>query len=156
MHRHQGYYEELSNNYNTEMLSYKKIIVVDLKRTGTKETTESARETMLKILYNFAKRNMEIGYCQGMNFLCYFLLQMGFQEEQIFWVICFVFERLMPNNYYVNMIPIIADIDLLKMLLEEFLPHLMVHLAALGVDLNFVLLPLFVTAFTSIKNFKAS
>jgi len=92
---------------------------------------------------------------KGINFLCYFLLEMGFEEEQTFWIICYVFERLIPHNYLINMIPIIADIELLRMVLDRHVPELMRHLSSLNVDLNFILLPFFVTAFTSIKNFTA-
>jgi hypothetical protein len=156
MDRYKGYYKELLTSFPTEMSSYKKIILHDIHRTGNKDLPESTRERMLRILFSFAKRNMEIGYCQGMNFLCYFLLEMGFEEETTFWIICYVFERLIPHNYLINMIPIIADIELLRMILDKHVPKLMNHLNALSVDLNFVLLPLFVTAFTSIKNFAVS
>jgi hypothetical protein len=155
MDRHKGYYNDLLNSFSTEMSSYKKIMVHDIHRTGTKEMPESTREQMLRILFSYAKRNMEIGYCQGINFLCYFLLEMGFEEEQTFWIICYVFERLIPHNYLINMIPIIADIELLRMVLDRHVPELMRHLSSLNVDLNFILLPFFVTAFTSIKNFTA-
>jgi len=153
MDRYKGYYNELLAGFPNEMSSYKKIMLHDIHRTGNKELPESTRERMLRILFSFAKRNMEIGYCQGMNFLCYFLLEMGFEEEQTFWIICYVFERLIPHNYLINMIPIIADIELLRMMLDKHVPKLMNHLTTLSVDLNFILLPFFVTAFTSIKNF---
>jgi hypothetical protein len=152
MNRYTDYYSSLVHNFSDQMLAYKKIILLDIKRTGAAQITEEMREKMLRILWSFAKRNMEIGYCQGMNFICFFLLEMDFSEEQVFWMVCFIFERLMPNNYYVNMIPVIADIELLKMILEEYLPNLTCHLASLSIDLNFMLIPCFVTAFTNIKN----
>jgi len=152
MNRYPGYYQRLCDNFSDQMLSFKKIIILDIKRTGAKDITEEVRDKMMRVLWTFAKRNMEIGYCQGMNFICFFLLEMGFSEEQTFWMVCFIFERLMPNNYYVNMIPVIADIELFKMILEEHLPKLTSHLAQLSVDLNFMLIPCFVTAFTNIKN----
>jgi hypothetical protein len=152
IHRYPGYYQNLCENFSDQMLSFKKIILLDIRRTGAKEMTEETKDKMLRILWSFSKRNMEIGYCQGMNFICFFLLDMGFTEEQTFWMVCYIFERLMPNNYYVNMIPVIADIELFKIILEEYLPRLTTHLGKLSVDLNFMLIPIFVTAFTNIKN----
>lgn len=138
------------------MHCYKRIIQLDIRRTAALEMTEDIKEKMLRILYSFSKRNMEIAYCQGMNFLCYFLLDMNFQEEEVFWMICFIFERLMPSNYYVNLIPVIADIELFKLILSEYMPKLTSHLASLTVDLNFMLIPCFITAFTNTKNFYVS
>ena len=135
------------------MQAYQKIIILDVKRTGAKDIGDKERDAMTRILYAFSKRNMEIGYCQGMNFVCHFLLEMGFSEEETFWLICHVFEQLMPRNYYVNMIPAIADIEVFKILLRESRPKLHEHLTSLGVDLNFMLIPCFVTIFTNLKNF---
>ena len=135
------------------MQAYQKIIILDVKRTGAKDIGDKERDAMTRVLYAFAKRNMEIGYCQGMNFVCHFLLEMEFSEEETFWLICYVFEQLMPRNYYVNMIPAIADIEIFKILLRESRPKFHEHLSSLGVDLNFMLIPCFVTIFTNLKNF---
>lgn len=74
---------------------------------------------MRRILIALAKRNMDLGYCQGMNFVCYYLIKMGFQEEEIFWLMTYCFENILPKNYYINMLPLIADIKLLKYILRE-------------------------------------
>lgn len=42
------------------------------------------------------KRNNEIAYCQGMNFICYFLIEIGFAEEEVFWLMCHLIENIMP------------------------------------------------------------
>jgi hypothetical protein len=154
MARYKGYYWKLNMSMESEMLSYKDVIVKDINRTGSKDLSDGKREAMLRILYSFAKRNMEIGYCQGMNFICFYLLEMGFSEEQAFWMICYIFEQLMPSNYYISMIPIVADICILRILMEECLPQTMKQLNYLQVDLNLMMLPLFVTAFTNLKNFE--
>ena len=41
---------------------------------------------------------MEIAYCQGMNFICYFLTEAGFDEEETFWMLCYIFEVIMPSG----------------------------------------------------------
>lgn len=49
-----------------------------------------------------------------MNFICIFLLDLGIEEENVFWIMSFIFENLIPKEYYTNMIPLIADIKLIK------------------------------------------
>jgi uncharacterized protein YpiB (UPF0302 family) len=47
---------------------------------------------MQKILLNYARRNPYIGYCQGMNFILYFLMDMQFEEEECFWILTTILE----------------------------------------------------------------
>ena len=129
------------------------LIKLDVQRSFTPDK-EFPRDLLTRVLRggSFVLRE-GAGYCQGMNFVCHFLLEMEFSEEETFWLICHVFEQVMPRNYYVNMIPAIADIEIFKILLRESRPKFHEHLTSLGVDLNFMLIPCFVTIFTNLKNF---
>lgn len=105
------------------MLSTKQLIEKDILRTGGAKLRQEQRDQMSKILYAYSKRNMEIAYCQGMNYICHFLLEMGFTEEQAFWLLCFIFDKLIDKHYYVNMRPVLADIQLFKQFLMQSNPE---------------------------------
>lgn len=153
-YRHPGYYQLLEDSFNDQLSSVKRIILMDIKRTYSKEITQDIKDKMFRILYGYAKRNMEIGYCQGMNFMCYFFLKFGFNEEEVFWILVYIFEEVIPKNYYINMVPVIADIKMLRHMLSQRCPNLVAHIQELGVDLNFILIPWFVMAFTNMQNFE--
>lgn len=152
MERHKGYYQQLEENLNDHMLSSKRIIINDIRRTYASVITQDTKDRMFRILYNYAKRNMEIGYCQGMNFMCYHFLDTGYSEEETFWILAYIFEQLLPKNYYINMVPIIADIKMLKNMLNQKHADLVRHIQELNVDLNFLLIPWFVMSFTNLQN----
>lgn len=156
MDRYPGYYEMLNESYNHLMLPSKQIIFMDIKRTYASVITEDRKEKMLRILYNYSKRNMEIGYCQGMNFMCYYFLEVGYSEEETFWILVHIFENLIPKNYYINMVPIIADIKILRHMLNQKNIKLVNHIQDLSVDLNFILIPWFVMAFANVQNLNVS
>ena len=44
-------------------------------------------------------------------------MKLGFEEEQIFWIMVYLIEKKFPKNYYINMLPLLADIKLLKHIL---------------------------------------
>lgn len=128
---------------------------MDIDRTA-QDLTPEIKQMMMRILFNFAKRNMEITYCQGMNFICYFLIEMSFNEEEIFWILCHLFENLMPYSYYINMTPVLADVEIFKYMLAEKFPAIYKEMMNKNFDLNFLLIPLFVTIFTNLKNNEVS
>ena len=152
MHTHPGYYLNLCNHFDEMVEGFNKVIQLDLKRTGGHFINDTQRETMRRILSSYAKRNFDIAYCQGFNFVCYFLFQLNFEEEQIFWMICKIFDQIMPPNYYVQMIPAIADIEFFNCLFTQKEPHLSAIFIKKGIDLNFVLIPNFITLFTNVDN----
>lgn len=97
---------------------------------------------------------MDLGYCQGMNFISYYLMKMDFSEEQVFWIMDYCFEYLVPKNYYINMIPLIADIKVFKYILKESLPKIYKVMQTLKIDLNFIVVSWFLLIFVEINNFE--
>ena len=79
----------------------------DLRRTlppdisGEKysEANEKLISSLRRVLYAYAIRNPQLGYCQSMNFLCMMLL-FHMDEEMGFWTLGALIELIMPEDYY--------------------------------------------------------
>lgn len=125
---------------------------MDIRRTYANVITQEIKDKMFRILYTYAKRNMEMGYCQGINFIVYYLLEMKFNEERVFWILAYLVEHLIPKGYYGNMVPVISDIKLFKHILRLKKPKLIKHFQNINLDLNFFVISWFVTVFTNVKN----
>ena len=81
MHHHRGLYEQLLS-YETYPDYFLKDIKKDIHRTipnGNVNNTEL--KSLGNVLTAFSRRNPFVGYCQGLNFVAYFLLIMQFNEE---------------------------------------------------------------------------
>lgn len=134
------------------MKHIQRLIQLDVNRTKVKDITPKQKESMYRILFSYGKRNMKIGYCQGMNSIVYFLLEKGFNEERVFWMLVYILETLVPQGYYTNMGAIISDISLFKHMLSVIKPGLVLHIRQQMIDLNYFLIPWFVMLFTGIDN----
>ena len=154
--RYKGYYKQLQAVFDDQMQNVRRIIVMDIERTYAKYTSQETKNKMFRILYSYAKRNMDTGYCQGINFIVYYFLELGFSEERAFWMLVYIVDNLIPKGYYNSMAPLIADIRLFKYILSIKQPNLAQHLQKLQVDLNFFLIPWFIMIFTNIKNLYVS
>lgn len=152
--RYEGYYKSLQGVFNDQLKHLKKIIEMDIMRTYSKEITQEQKDSLFRILYSYAKRNMETGYCQGMNIIAYFLLKVGFTEERVFWIFTYIVENLIPKGYYTNMISVISDISIFKHILSILQPSLVNRLSKLMVDINHFLVPWFLMIFTNLHNFE--
>lgn len=156
MSRYKGYFESLQRAYTNQFESVRNLIDKDIRRTYAKHITLKQKESLFKVLFSYAKRNGEIGYCQGMNVLAYFFITMGFNEEESFWILTYVIENLIPHGYYTNMVAVISDISLLKHLFTVILPLLVSHFRKNMIDINHFLLPWFLMAFSNMENTQVS
>lgn len=93
-----------------------------------------------------------MGYCQGMNFVCAFFLDCGFEEEEVFWLLCHLFEEVSKPIYFASMVPALIDIRFFRYLVSWTQPELTEFMKAKGIDLNMLLLPFFVTFFCTLTN----
>ena len=143
-------YQEILKNANDTKT--KDIIILDVNRTSFNsrkcQNEEEAREKLTNVLYAAAMVNNDIKYCQGMNFLVEFLLEI-YEEEETFYIFLSFFES---TEYSV-----IFTKDLLKMkvffyvfkrIMSLFEPELSNYLNNSGINYNFFLPPWFITLFT--------
>ena len=141
-------YKQILKNANDEKT--KEVILLDVVRTNfnSKKKEEEAQEQLTNILYAASQVNNGIKYCQGMNYLVEFLLNV-FDEEESFYIFIALFE----NTEY----SLIFTKDLHKMkvffyvfkrIISLYEPELSSHLNSSGIDFNFFLPPWFITLFT--------
>lgn len=149
--RYPNYYASLHSAFPGQLLEFERLIWLDVERTSPFLIPDQ-KATLHRILFAFVKRNMEVSYCQGMNFLANFFLSNGFGEEEIFWIICHLLEQTVSLSYYINLIPVFVDVEIMTDMLKEMHPDLVSHVSKCQFDLNFILIPLMVTLLSSIKN----
>ena len=82
MINNKGLFEGLLN-YESYPKYYDRAIFNDLHRTVNKTTSQSFDDDIVSlknVLTAFSRRNPYIGYCQGLNFIAFFLITMQFSQ----------------------------------------------------------------------------
>lgn len=54
-----------------------------------------------------------------MNFILNFVMTMGFEEEECFWILVSVLEEIVPFGYYTNMSGVAVDLKIISIILQE-------------------------------------
>lgn len=94
-------------------------------------------------------RNPAVGYCQGMNLLTSTLLLVHADEEEAFWTLSAIVERILPEDFFSpSLLPSRACPLVLLDYVQEFIPKLHTHLTELGVDLAAICFSWFLSLFT--------
>ncbi|KAI5815314.1 rab-GTPase-TBC domain-containing protein [Pyronema omphalodes] len=146
-----GYYEDLLANGqdDPEVLAQ---IGMDINRTLTDNIFFRQGPGVVKlrqVLVAYSRRNKEVGYCQGMNMIAASLLLIMPSEEDAFWVLCSVVERILPKTYFEpSLLASRADQEVLKHFVFHLLPSLHHHLASLCVTLEALCFQWFLSIFT--------
>jgi hypothetical protein len=89
-------------------------------------------QRLSKLLCAYSRRN-GFGYTQGINFIAGSLL-LFFDDRDAFHVLGFVCEELLPFYFADGMIGLLADTQLMEMLLAEHLPKLWRHFQQIGLS----------------------
>ncbi|KDE06357.1 hypothetical protein MVLG_03266 [Microbotryum lychnidis-dioicae p1A1 Lamole] len=101
------------------------------------------------VLVAYSRHNPLIGYCQGMNNLTATLLLTHPAEEDAFWVLVCIIEKILPSDYYTSHLLVSqADQRVLKTLVVRLMPDLAAHLEDLGVELPAITFGWFLSLFT--------
>ncbi|XAO21799.1 hypothetical protein I312_100555 [Cryptococcus bacillisporus CA1280] len=106
-------------------------------------------EKLKRVLVAYSWYNPGVGYCQGMNMVAATLLLTHSDEEQAFWILICIIDRLLPANYFSpSLVGSRADQLVLSQIVAQILPKLHAHFLALGVDLASITFGWFLSLFT--------
>jgi len=102
-----------------------------------------------RVLTAYSRRNPAVGYCQGMNLVTSTLLLVHADEEEAFWALAAIVERILPEDFFSpSLLPSRACPLVLLDYVKEYCPKLHAHLAELGVDLPAICFSWFLSLFT--------
>lgn len=146
-----GYYDDLvaSDSDDPTIVAQ---IQMDIHRTLTDNIFFRKGPGVAKlneVLLAYARRNPEVGYCQGMNLIAGSLLLIMPTAEDAFWVLTSMIENILPRHYYDHsLLASRADQQVLRQYVSEILPKLSAHLDELGIELEALTFQWFLSVFT--------
>ncbi|CAK7270965.1 hypothetical protein SEPCBS57363_004371 [Sporothrix epigloea] len=102
-----------------------------------------------EVLLAYARRNPDVGYCQGMNLIAANLLLVTPSAENAFWLLASIIETILPVGYYDHSLAgSRADQQVLRAYVADVLPRLSAHFDALSIDLETMTFQWFLSVFT--------
>lgn len=142
---HQDYYKDLLSSKCFIDL-YTEVINKDIDRT---KGTLDEKKIMRNVLNAYARRNSKVGYVQGHNFIVRLILELITNEEEVFWVYCFIIEECFSVSYFMNLNSLMLDSLIFRILLKAVEPKLAVHLQRIhDFDLDLVTFKWFLSLYT--------
>jgi hypothetical protein len=148
-YKNQGYYENILKEHEGGRSQSIDEIEKDLNRSLPEYPgfqTEEGIGKLRRVLTAYSFRNPELGYCQAMNIIVSILL-IFMSEEQAFWTICIMCEKLLPGYYSTTMYGAVNDQQVFESLVTKTMPLLGSHFKEKNVQLSVASLPWFLTLF---------
>ncbi|KAM6978334.1 TBC1 domain family member 8 [Tautogolabrus adspersus] len=154
---HQGYYTSLVQKSMGQSSLATEEIERDLHRSLPDHPAfqnPTGIAALRRVLTAYAHRNPKIGYCQSMNILASVLLLYA-KEEEAFWLLVAVCERMLPDYFNRRVIGAQVDQSVFEELIKERLPELAENVPDLS-TLSSVSLSWFLTLFLSVLPFQSA
>ncbi|KAI5289109.1 hypothetical protein KEM54_004397 [Ascosphaera aggregata] len=108
--------------------------------------SEEGIDRLRRVLTAYSWANESIGYCQAMNIVVAALL-IYMSEEQAFFILSVLCDRLLPGYYSTTMYGTLLDQKVFESLVEKTMPVLWDHLVRSDVQLSVVSLPWFLSLY---------
>jgi len=147
-----GIYHQVLEDFNGKDSEAISQIDKDIARTFANNIGSFSRDSLRRVLVAYSWKNPNVGYCQAMNFLVAGLL-VFMDEEETFWFLSFIVEKLLPHYFTENLIGPRIDAMILQRYIRKRLPKLAKHFSRLGFDISTVCTQWFMCLFiTSVPN----
>ncbi|KAF8074543.1 rab-GTPase-TBC domain-containing protein [Lyophyllum atratum] len=144
-----GFYEELLKNNKGRTSTSTEDIEKDLHRSLPEYAgyqSEEGINALRRVLQAYSFKNPELGYCQAMNILAAAVL-IYMSEEQAFWLLEVLCDRLLPGYYAPSMHGTLLDQRVFESLVQRTLPIIHDHFQAVDVQLSVASLPWFLSLY---------
>ncbi|KAK0388186.1 hypothetical protein NLU13_4431 [Sarocladium strictum] len=148
-----GYYDDLvSQSGEDDDAVVVSQIKMDIHRTLTDNIffrKGPGVEKLNEVLLAYARRNKDVGYCQGMNLIAANLLLIMPSAEDAFWILTSIIENILPQGYYDHsLMSSRADQQVLRQYVGTVLPRLSAHLDTMSIELEALTFQWFLSVFT--------
>lgn len=148
-----GYYDDLvAQSGGEDDAAVVSQIKMDIHRTLTDNIffrKGPGVEKLNEVLLAYARRNKDVGYCQGMNLIAANLLLIMPSAEDAFWILTSIIENILPQGYYDHsLISSRADQQVLRQYVGTVLPRLSAHLDTMSIELEALTFQWFLSVFT--------
>ncbi|KAH0582404.1 hypothetical protein H2248_010348 [Termitomyces sp. 'cryptogamus'] len=144
-----GYYDDLLKKNEGRTTTSTEDIEKDLHRSLPEYAGYQSEEgigALRRVLQAYSFRNPELGYCQAMNILAAAIL-IYMSEEQAFWLLEVLCDRLLPGYYAPSMHGTLLDQRVFEALVQRTLPLIHDHFQEVDVQLSVASLPWFLSLF---------
>ncbi|KAK0545441.1 hypothetical protein OC846_004002 [Tilletia horrida] len=146
---HQGEYAALLKKHQGRQSTSTEEIEKDLNRSLPEYAgyqTEEGLGALRRVLTAYSWKNPELGYCQAMNIVVAAIL-IYMSEEQCFWLLDMLCERMLPGYYTQSMSGTLLDQKVFEHLVQRSLPMIHDHFVAADIQLSVASLPWFLSLY---------
>ncbi|CAD6923061.1 unnamed protein product [Tilletia controversa] len=145
----QGEYVAILKKYEGRVSTSTEEIEKDLNRSLPEYAgyqTQEGLGALRRVLTAYSWKNPELGYCQAMNIVVAAIL-IYMSEEQCFWLLDMLCERMLPGYYTQSMSGTLLDQKVFEHLVQRSLPMIHDHFVSADIQLSVASLPWFLSLY---------